>query len=91
MHTIWKFPVQPSNFTLDLPIGATFLSVQVQHRSPQCWFLLDPEAPKVTRRFVLLGTGHSVPEPRKLTHRGTFQIREGQLVFHLFEYDAPGY
>lgn len=86
MHTIWKFPIDMDTFTMELPTGARFLDLQVQQGSPKLWFLVDPEAEKETRRFVLLGTGHPVPEAEKLTHLGTFQIHGGGLVFHLFEY-----
>lgn len=89
MHTIWKFPVPEHDcFTLELPHRARFLDVQVQHGKPQAWFLLDPEARKVIRRFVVFGTGHPIPEQEKLTHLGTFQLFVGELVVHLFEYDA---
>lgn len=92
MHTIWKFEIPiMDNFTLELPDGARFLDVQTQSigivvfsvEKPQAWFLLNPEAKKVTRHFVLVGTGHPVLMPEKLTYLGTFQIRS--LVFHLFE------
>lgn len=89
MHTIWKFPIpQADSFVLELPKRARFLDVQIQHGTPQAWFLLDPNGEKVQRRFVLVGTGHPVPEQEKLTHLGTFQFFSGELVVHLFEYDA---
>jgi hypothetical protein len=50
--------------------------------------LLDPEAENVKRQFVVLGTGHPTTEAEMLTHLGTFQLFEGELVMHLFEYDA---
>ena len=89
MHTIWKFEVPPQEtFTANLPKRARFLDVQVQKGAPWMWFLLDPEAEKIERKFVVLGTGHPAPEAEKLTHLGTFQIYGGDLVLHVFEYDA---
>ena len=89
MHTIWKFHVPSSDtFTLELPARARFLDVQVQQGTPVLWFLVDPDADKVMRRFVLCGTGKPVPEAELLTHLGTFQLYLNQLVVHLFEYDA---
>jgi len=89
MHTIYKFPVpENSTFVLKLPARARFLDVQVQRGKPQAWFLLDPEAETVRRRFVVCGTGHQVPEQEMLTYLGTFQLFDGELVLHLFEYDA---
>lgn len=84
-HVIYKFPVPVQDeFDLELPVGALFLDVQVQ-RSPQMWFLLDSQAPNVTRRFAVYGTGHKVREAETLKHLGTFQLQMGALVFHLFE------
>lgn len=90
MHTIWKFPIpQADCFTLELPKHARFLDVQVQYTKPVAWFLIDPDAEKGPRRFVVAGTGHPIPEQEKLTHLGTFQLFNGELIVHLFEYDAP--
>ena len=92
MRTIWKFEVpEQDKFTLELPAGAEFLSVQRQFDGTQAWFLLDPEASKATRRFLVVGTGHTItiPETKKLDYLGTFQLYDGRLVFHLFEYDRP--
>jgi hypothetical protein len=92
MQMIWTFPIPQSDaFTLDLPRRARFLDVQVQHGKPQAWFLLDPAAEKVRRRFAVTGTGHPIAAADKLTHLGTFQLFEGELVVHLFEYDALVY
>jgi hypothetical protein len=89
MQTICQFSVpQMDVFTLDLPRRARFLDVQVQYGKPQAWFLLDPDAEKVKRQFAVSGTGHPIAEADKLTHLGTFQLFEGELVIHLFEYDA---
>ena len=90
MRTIWKFEVpERDKFTLELPAGAEFLCVQRQFDGTQAWFLLDPEAPKVTRRFSVAGTGHTILEAGRLSYLGTFQLHGGRLVFHLFEYDRP--
>lgn len=50
------------------------------------WALVDPEAPKAKRGFVTLGTGHKFPEAERFHFIGTFQLDEGALIFHLFEY-----
>jgi len=89
MHTIWKYPIPVDDtFELALPHGARFLAVQNQRQEPQAWFLVDPKATKQTRRFALAGTGHPIADADQLTHLGTFQLRDGFLVFHLFEYLA---
>lgn len=88
MHTIWKYEIPGRlTFELELPVGARFLSAQLQGLSPQMWFLLDPSRSKQLRRFVVTVTGVKVPEPEKLQHLATMQI--GAIVVHLFEYDRP--
>jgi hypothetical protein len=87
VRTIWKFPIEPADkFRLDLPKGARFLSVQMQHGEPQSWWLVDPTTnEREARRFRVHGTGHEVDGADRLVFLGTFQLAGGALVFHLFE------
>lgn len=89
-RVIWKYPVRiDDKFALEMPKGAQVLAVQTQNGAPQLWALVDPDAEHESRRFALLGTGHYLtPEALEhgLTYRGTFQVRDGALVFHLFEW-----
>lgn len=83
MNVIYKYPVAPK-FELELPPDAFVLTVMVQNGIPAMWILLDPEAPKVTRKFVTLATGEPTEtEQKHLWYIGTFQSSYG--VFHLFE------
>ena len=85
--TVWKFPTPIDDvFSIDLPKGAQILTVQVQRGEPCIWALVDPDAPKEKRHFVLLGTGH-VHSKRLLegcSYVGSYQVQGGQLVFHLW-------
>lgn len=86
---VWKFDVPISDeLTVEMPANAQILAVQVQTGRPAMWALCSPDAPRETRRFRWFGTGHPMP-PVGLTwghiYRGTVQIAEGALVFHLFE------
>ena len=91
MFTLYKYPIPVEDeFALDLPIGAQILCVQAQREEPQIWAIVDPEQLKQSRRFALLGTGHPIDAAladlgKTSQYRGTFQLREGTLVFHLFE------
>lgn len=85
MRTIWKFPIPIADyFELDMPIGADVLAVQVQRGKPQLWAVVDPEARKVQTGFCLHGTGHPVSDQAG-RYVGSFQLMDGDLVFHLFE------
>lgn len=82
---IWKWGLRITDVqAIEMPIGAKLLDVQVQHDMPQVWALCDETAPKAMRWFVMHGTGNmidEVPGP----YIGTFQLQNGQFVFHLFE------
>lgn len=87
--TIYKYeiPVEDS-FAIRMPRGARVLSVHVQGGRPFVWAEVDPDAFPVHHRFQLRGTGHPLrgSEGRFI---GTFLVREGALVFHLYEDDIP--
>jgi hypothetical protein len=83
MKTVWKFPVTPGPFEVEMPKGAQVLSVQVQGGEPFMWALVDDQAPKEKRSFNTVGTGHDSDEIQNWRFVGTFQL--GPLVFHLFE------
>lgn len=80
---IWKFPIPVINrFKLDMPAGAKVLHVATQNDEPCIWALVDPARAVEARRFRLVGTGHEVTNPGEYV--GTFMMRDGALVFHLF-------
>lgn len=85
MPAIWKYMVEVADqFEIEMPEGARVLCVQVQHDHPQIWAMVDPDAPMVTRRFRVVGTGHGIEAPIG-PYVGTFQLYGGSFVGHLFE------
>lgn len=85
MAQVWKWLLEMTDEnTIEMPEGASVLSVQVQHEHPCLWALVRPDAPRIQRRFRIVGTGHEF-DPTGLTYVGTFQLYGGELVFHLFE------
>jgi hypothetical protein len=86
---IYKYGILAADsFQLDLPQGATILTVEVQHDEPKIWAIVDPRAPKEVRRFRLIPTGVPFDSASTLVYVGTFQLQAGALVFHLFEVAA---
>lgn len=88
MTTIWKFSIPVKDrIKLDMPKGAKILTVQTQYPDASLWAIVDSEVQTEQRYFELYGTGHDMHEPRAGVRQyiGTFQMREGGLVFHLFE------
>lgn len=85
---VFKYEVPiDDRFTLKLPRHAKIIAFQVQHEQPQVWALVDPEEKTMMDRdFILAGTGHPIDEREdNLHHLGTWQMRGGSLVWHLFE------
>jgi len=72
--------------TVELPLGAKILSIQTQGEMPQLWALVnDLQERKQSRRIRICGTGHQIPDSPG-EYLGTFQMHDGSLVFHAFEF-----
>lgn len=92
MKTIYKFriPKITDDFGIEMPFGAKILTVQTQHELPCIWAIVDTENGNEMRNFKLYGTGHPIETSLFHTYIGTFQLRGGDLVFHLFEVMKEG-
>lgn len=88
MLKVFKYEMPLNDyFDLDLPRGAKILKVDTQFDLPQLWALVDPdESIMEMRKFRFAGTGHPIVEElEKLEFIDTFQMRDGNLIFHVFE------
>lgn len=92
---IWKFAFDTADeVDIELPGGAEILAVQVQQGQPCLWALVDPSEPLKAVRFRIYGTGHPIPTYGAMDHIygkyvGTYQMRDGHLVFHMFRMGGP--
>ena len=85
---IWKWGLSPIDLqSLAMPDGAKPLALQMQNGEPQLWAVVDETAPLVHRHFATYGTGQPMPEGNPGQYIGTYQLRDGALVFHVFEVD----
>lgn len=93
-RTIYKYPFEITDVQqIELPKGARILHVDVQvtgdfdRQVPCLWAEVETQAEKVMRTFYLFGTGHMMPDEQDiyLFHVGSFLMRAGVLVFHLYE------
>ena len=89
MTTIYRYdiPIQ-DQFELRLPEFARVLCVAERGGTGHMWVFCDPKhgsAKMVTRRFRVIGTGHEIPDAGMLDYIGTFFMRGGNLVWHVFE------
>ena len=85
--TIWKYPLEavagvPQLYAM--PELARILHVSMQHDKPIIWALGNTKRELFTREFVVLGTGHEVPDDN-LKYLGTGVALAGLLVWHVFE------
>lgn len=84
---VWKFSLYPYKTEIEMPFRAEILTVQTQNDAAYIWALIIPTNKKELRHFEIYGTGHDIPydmgEERKYIN--TFQLHDGELVFHLFE------
>jgi hypothetical protein len=87
MLKVFKYDVPiADSFKLTLPKHAKVLSFQAQRDRPQIWALVDPEEATMEREYRLAGTGHPIEDRENDLHYiGSCQIKDGFLVWHLFE------
>jgi hypothetical protein len=86
MSTVWKFQVAIDDVptAIEMPELAEVVHVDSQAGGLWLWALVVPDRPSEIRRFVVHGTGHSVPHSH--LYVGTVQM--GPLVWHVFEVAA---
>ena len=83
MKTIWKYTLEPET-EIELPVLCKILKVDSQHGRAVMWAFVDPGVEREKRKFVVYGTGHDMPDNPGV-YIGTFQLKGGDLVFHVFE------
>ena len=87
--TIWKFElIVADTQTISMPEEARILTVQTQNGSPCIWAMVEENFDMVLRHIRIAGTGHPLPngyDEIMGKYIGTFQLREGSLIFHVFD------
>lgn len=86
MKVIHKYELKIGITEVEIPISNRILSIQIQDNKVCMWILLDDSNnTKVKRKFVAIGTGHSINEENKLVYLDTIQLNKGTYIFHIFE------
>jgi hypothetical protein len=67
-----------------MPSDAYPLCVQMQRGAPFIWARITVGCPLANHRFRIAGTGHDLGDYTG-RHIGSFQMADGDLVFHVFE------
>lgn len=84
--TVWKFklPAEPE-VMVPMPRQARILRVDFQDHDLRMWAMVDPEMPRVERRFALRGTGQDAAGLWWETYVGTAIHPTVDLVVHVWE------
>lgn len=85
MRTVWKFPLDVKDGTqiVSMPVGSKIVCVAQQGDCPTIWAEVESVKTLVDRHFVVVGTGHPMPDV-PVSHRGTC-FHRGGLVWHIYE------
>ena len=95
MSEIWKYPIpqhllmKTGPISLNLPLGAVVLTVQMQGNTPHIWALVDPGVRKTRRKFLIQGTGRGFEVGDGMIYYGTFLKDGGSVVGHVFGVPCP--
>ncbi len=85
MKAIYKYPIIINDrFTIDLPVGAKIIEVNIQSGAPFIWAIVSTEAEEVKTHFGIRGTGHEFDVTDQGEFIGTFHLHA--FVWHLFKY-----
>lgn len=84
-ETIWKFELMITDRQeIQMPILSEILTVQMQYGVPCLWAKVSSDYKKENKIILMYGTGHRIVHELG-KYIGTFQIDDGQLIFHVFE------
>ncbi len=85
---IYKYPLAVQGIqTLEMPKDAKILTIQTQRDTPCLWAEITKPYEVALKSFIIVGTGHEVNKKPNTQHNyiGTFQLNNGDLVFHCYE------
>jgi len=84
METIHKYELAVTDHQqVSLPNGYEILTIQMQHGKPCLWVKIDPERTASEVKIIIRGTGHQFTD-NDVKYISTFQMNDGDLVFHAF-------
>lgn len=85
-HTIYKYPLDVQKVQrIKMPSDSEILCVQMQNGKPCLWVSCSPMLEMLYRVINMTGTGHDLSNRVMGKYIGTFQMSEGELVFHVFD------
>lgn len=96
---IFKYPLKVRDEqVIEIPNGAKILTIQTQKRNvltkndlvqpldmPCVWAMVNEQAGMGKKKIVMFGTGHPIESSKNLEYIGSFQVLNGQQIYHAFE------
>lgn len=85
-NVVWKylFTNRAGLQTFEMPDGAMPIIATAQgEQTVGVWAIVNPDKPKVTRKFNAVMTGFPLPENGR--YLGTAMLDQGNFVVHVFE------
>ncbi len=84
--TIWKFPLLVEDEQIiNVPKGAQLLHIETQYNTPCLWAMVDELREKEPIKIFTCGTGQPINATVKQEYLGTYQLRGGQFIGHVFK------
>lgn len=88
-RAIWKFDLSKlfDGGGIPLVTPSPWEPLKLAYQGPNLclWAEVDPDAPKVARTIVIIGTGHPFRDaPRR--YIGTIQTGGGTFIWHVYEF-----
>jgi hypothetical protein len=87
---IWKFPISDDRQTISVPEiqKSDVLTCQLQHGVLCLWIIVDTARKRKKYKVFTYGTGHPMGDESAF-YVGTYQISDGDLIFHVFFEEIP--
>lgn len=85
-YAVWKFPLKVTDVQeIEIPYAAELLDAQIQKDQLCLWALCNVNNDSVKRKIFIKGTGHKIDFSEVGKYVATFQMHDGNLVFHVFD------
>jgi hypothetical protein len=85
-RAIWKFIMSDAVSDITMPAGARVLYAREQLEQICVWADVDPGARRVSRRFLIAGTGHPLPaDVDSAVYLGSAHLQGGMFGFHVYD------
>lgn len=81
----YEIPISDTIVEVELPEHHEYCDIQAQGDRIFIWCMVDINAPLITKRFKVFGTGHPIDNAEDYYFIKTVQLNMSPLVFHVFE------